>query len=346
MNLQLSANIRKYRRDMSLSQEQLAKRLGVSFQTVSKWERCESYPDITLLPRIAGFFHITVDALLGVNMLREEEEVEAIIARCLEADCHYRFEEILPLCDEGLARYPNNFKLLTWQAYALQRTAPKRAVEICDYVLENCTDSTLRHWTERNRCHALFNAGEKEKAIAAAEQLPGYYDTREDVLRSFLQGDALLEHVQNDIILKLAYEFWFSIRKIGDSYTSDEKIALYQKSNAVYDAIYETDDLAFKLTRKMRNYQGMAEVSLIEGRTDDGLAYLRQAADCAVRHDALPQVVESEALLFSAHPYDRQYEGHFEACKSLLHDLETEDEFYAAVRETSAFRDVQAMLKS
>lgn len=345
MNLQLSANIRKHRRDMSLSQEQLAERLGVSFQTVSKWERGECMPDITLLPRIAGFFHITVDALLGVNMLKEEEEVEVIIAKCSVADCHYRFEEITPLVEEGLARYPNNFKLLTWQAYALQHTAPKRAVEICDYVLENCTDSTLRHWTERNRCYALFNAGDKEKAIAAAEQLSGYYDTREDVLRNFLCGDKLLTHVQDDIILKLAYEFWFSIRKIGDSYTPDEKIALYQKSNAVYDAIYETDDLAFKLTRKMRNYQGMAEVSLLEGRTDDGLAYLRQAADCAVRHDALPQVVESEALLFRAHPYDRQYEGNFAACCSLLRDLETEDEFYASVRETSAFRDILVMLQ-
>lgn len=345
MNLNLSKNIRKYRRDMSLSQEQLAERLGVSFQTVSKWERDECMPDITLLPRIAGFFHITVDALLGVDLLKEAEEVEAIAAKCREADCHYRGNEIAALCEQGLARYPNNFTLLAWQAYALQRTEPKRAVGICDYVMENCTDSTLRNWTERNRCYALFNAGEREKAIAAAHELPCYYDTREDVLRSFLQGDELLTHVQDNLILKLAYEFWYSIRKIGNSYTPDEKIALYKKSNAIYDAIYETDDLAFKLTRKMRNYQGMAEVSLREGRAEDGLTYLRQAADCAVRHDALPQVVESEALLFSTHPYDRRYEGDFEACKSLLHDLETEDEFYAGVRETSTFREIAAMLQ-
>ncbi len=346
MNLNLSKNIRKYRRDLSLSQEQLAERLGVSFQTVSKWERDECMPDITLLPRIAGFFHITVDALLGVNMLKEEEEVEAIIAKCAEADCHYRGDEIAALCEEGLAKYPNNFKLMAWQVYILQRIEPRRAIEVSDYLLANCTDSGLRRWVESNRCYALFNAGEKEKAIAAARELPCYYDTREDTLRSFLKGDELLTHVEDDIILTLAYEFWISIRKIGDSYTPDERIALYKKSNAVYDAIYETDDLAFKLTRKMRNYQGMAEVSLFDGRTDDGLSYLREAADCAVRHDALPQVVESAALLFRAHPYDRRYEGHFEACRSLLHDLETEDEFYADVREQDAFRAILAMLKN
>lgn len=346
MNLNLSKNIRKYRRDLSLSQEQLAERLGVSPQTVSKWERDECMPDITLLPRIAGFFHITVDTLLGVNLLKEEEEVESIIAKCAEADCHYRGNEIAALCEEGLKKYPNNFKLMAWQAYILQRDEPKRAIEISDYLLANCTDSGLRRWTESNRCYALFNAGEKEKAIAAARELPCYYDTREDVLRSFLRGDELLTHVQDDIILKLAYEFWFSIRKIGDSCTPDERIALYQKSNAVYDAIYETEDLAFKLTRKLRNYQGMAEVSLKEGRIEDALGYLREAADCAVRHDALPGVVESEALLFRAHPYDRRNEGFPNMRAALLRDLETEDEFYADLRENAGFREILSLLQA
>ncbi|MBQ8275331.1 MAG: helix-turn-helix transcriptional regulator, partial [Clostridia bacterium] len=49
MNLKIGENIRRYRREKSLSQEMLAERLGVSFQAVSKWERNETYPDVTLL---------------------------------------------------------------------------------------------------------------------------------------------------------------------------------------------------------------------------------------------------------------------------------------------------------
>ena len=45
MNLKIGENVRKYRRDMGLSQETLAERLGVSFQAVSKWERNETYPE-------------------------------------------------------------------------------------------------------------------------------------------------------------------------------------------------------------------------------------------------------------------------------------------------------------
>ena len=52
------------RRANGLTQKQLADRLGVSDKAVSRWERDESLPDLTLLPVIADLFHITVDELL------------------------------------------------------------------------------------------------------------------------------------------------------------------------------------------------------------------------------------------------------------------------------------------
>ena len=65
MKLKIAENIRKLRHNLNLSQEQLAERLGVRFQAVSKWERGETYPDIELLLSIASFFGISVDELLG-----------------------------------------------------------------------------------------------------------------------------------------------------------------------------------------------------------------------------------------------------------------------------------------
>ena len=73
MKLKIAENIRKLRHDLNLSQEQLAERLGVRFQAVSKWERAETYPDVELLPSIASFFGISVDELLGTNEIEEKE---------------------------------------------------------------------------------------------------------------------------------------------------------------------------------------------------------------------------------------------------------------------------------
>lgn len=66
MTLYIGENLKKQRKLRELTQEQLADILGVSFQSVSKWERGEVYPDIEMLPTIANCFGITVDELLGM----------------------------------------------------------------------------------------------------------------------------------------------------------------------------------------------------------------------------------------------------------------------------------------
>ncbi|MBQ3182690.1 MAG: helix-turn-helix transcriptional regulator [Clostridia bacterium] len=69
MNLKFGENLRKYRLDAGLTQEQLADIFGVSLQSVSRWESSQkaSYPDIELLCSIARHFGVSVDTLLGNN---------------------------------------------------------------------------------------------------------------------------------------------------------------------------------------------------------------------------------------------------------------------------------------
>lgn len=63
--LKIGKNIKAKRIERELTQEKLANMLGVTKAAVSKWETEESYPDITILPQIAGLFHITIDELFG-----------------------------------------------------------------------------------------------------------------------------------------------------------------------------------------------------------------------------------------------------------------------------------------
>lgn len=55
----------KRRKELGLTQSQLAGTLNISFQSVSKWENGSAYPDIGMLPRLAAVLNTTVDALLG-----------------------------------------------------------------------------------------------------------------------------------------------------------------------------------------------------------------------------------------------------------------------------------------
>lgn len=60
-------NLRKYRKEKKLTQEQLADLLNVSFQTISKWEKEKTEPNIDTLIKIASIFNITLDELIGVR---------------------------------------------------------------------------------------------------------------------------------------------------------------------------------------------------------------------------------------------------------------------------------------
>ena len=77
MNLSISETIRAKRRELCYSQEQLADMLGVSSQSVSRWETASTYPDIELLPLIANVFGITTDELLGVPLINAENKKAA-----------------------------------------------------------------------------------------------------------------------------------------------------------------------------------------------------------------------------------------------------------------------------
>ena len=81
MNTTLGTRIASLRRERNLKQDELAEKLGVSPQAVSKWENDQTCPDISLLPQLAKILGVTVDELLtgkkeeepAVKMLPENE---------------------------------------------------------------------------------------------------------------------------------------------------------------------------------------------------------------------------------------------------------------------------------
>lgn len=99
----LGKRISSYRKLHLLSQEELAGIVGVSSGAVSKWEREISVPDIEVLVRLADYFEISMDKLLGRNTL-ENGEISFYNQR--EADRYYLALELLECCrlarEEGL----------------------------------------------------------------------------------------------------------------------------------------------------------------------------------------------------------------------------------------------------
>ncbi len=89
VNIVLAANILRYRKTTGLSQEELANKLGVTFQAVSKWENAKAAPDITFLPIMADIFGCYIDELFG---------------RIVRTENHFDLCTELPFPDDGIMR--------------------------------------------------------------------------------------------------------------------------------------------------------------------------------------------------------------------------------------------------
>ena len=64
----IGKNVKRLRQNKGITQEQLGEMLGISSQAVSKWENGSALPDITVLPKLADYFGISIDELMGYTL--------------------------------------------------------------------------------------------------------------------------------------------------------------------------------------------------------------------------------------------------------------------------------------
>lgn len=102
MRLPISQVIKRLRKEKNITQEELAKVLNVTYQSVSRWENDLAYPDVELIPLIASYFNVTTDVLFGTD----------------ETSVEYKIQEYLKLIqeqqkinsDEDFKRFENTLK--------------------------------------------------------------------------------------------------------------------------------------------------------------------------------------------------------------------------------------------
>lgn len=106
--------IRKYRKELNMTQEEMASRLGVTTPAVNKWENGNSCPDIMLLAPIARLLNITLDTLLSFQNELTQEEIVQIVQEADELFAQRPYEEVYEWITKKIACYPN-CDVLIWQ---------------------------------------------------------------------------------------------------------------------------------------------------------------------------------------------------------------------------------------
>lgn len=326
MTQDLGDNLKRLRKERDLTQDEFAEFIGVSFQTVSKWERNENYPDITLLGPISSFFGVTVDELLGVG--REDREKK--IAGYLETYERMRLKDLSGVFaefGEAVREFPGDFRLLV--RYMELLIAEKDSVRDPDFeqtdalirriygqIRTRCADDGIRVWAKRLMIGHLVKLYEctgdrsaRTQADGMLAELPALHDGRE-YLTMTMNSDAethrsVCENAVEELMLLLdnslvrAYYY-------DKNVPAKTKTAVIENYNrlllaAVPDALYSKNGMHL-----IYNYGHLGYMYAGLGDDEKALEYLALAAKSAVLFDERSDVSEVVAREYEQEPVFRE----------------------------------------
>ena len=184
--LYISENLKKLRKNKDFTQEDVADILGVSPQSVSKWERGDTMPDITLLPAIVNLYKVTVDELIGMDRINDNQTKNEIFSSAHKCLRNSDIDAAIKIYTDASKIYPNDDEIMSDMAMALALTDSKenllQAIELCNRVLNDNQGDKVHHTTRAALCFIYTKIGEIEKAVTVAKRLPHLRESRENVL--------------------------------------------------------------------------------------------------------------------------------------------------------------------
>ncbi len=194
-NINIGNRIRELRKKKGITQEGLASVLSVSPQAVSKWEGGLTYPDMEMIPVIAGYFEISMDILFDYDI----REMKAKIQKIIDDAGDYFFDDTqkyIETIKDALQEYPGNEELLTALLDAYEYNLRDKddtshldeMIGLSQKIITESKDFIRVCNVKDIQAAACLKKGEYRKAKAVLESLPREYDLRDRAFACRLSG--------------------------------------------------------------------------------------------------------------------------------------------------------------
>ena len=262
MEINLKEKLRELRLKKNVTQEALANHLGVTSQSVSKWERGEGFPDITLLPKIALYFNVTVDELLCVDQVKIEAIINEYQIKSREYHQAGENEKNLRLWEEAYSRFPNNLLVMENLMYAINREGdypcPRekadRIIELGEKILERSTNSFQRENTIEYLCYT-YSGIDEEKALYYANMSGTIFVGRETLKARVLSGEEGVKACQSYIATCIHQAaITSSLMTTKTDFTPSEEIEVRTFAVDILKRLYSDGNVGFYAFELSYNY--------------------------------------------------------------------------------------------
>lgn len=176
MKITIGANIKSLRQKKGITQDELSAAMNVSSAAVSKWERDETYPDITLLQPLAYYFGVSLDELMGYNKEKIQADIDNTVELYLKSYRKYGAEKTREFITKAYSDYPNDYRIMNYYMWNIAGDAADNDpavliahkdefLGICDKIIEGCTDENIRLGTWNMRAKILHAEGRTDEAL-------------------------------------------------------------------------------------------------------------------------------------------------------------------------------------
>lgn len=353
MEINMKEKLRSLRQQKNITQEALAKHLGITPQSVGKWERGEGFPDITLLPKIAFYFDVTVDELLCVDKVRAEEAISEYQRQSRICWQNGDNQKNLEIWEKAYAEFPNDCRVIEGLMYAINRKAshpcPKdeseRIIALGEELLRKSTDARQRENAVQCLCYT-YDGIDNEKALYYANMGGSMHTTREELKSSILDGEEGVKACQSYIMYlihaaamtasSMTSKVHFSHEVTIEAYTFAIDILkrLYSDGNVGFYAF----DISYYYRRISIEYAAMNDAENTLKALEESCRYAIIKANLKDMHYSAPMVNRMKYTKIST---TKNYKGN--ACNLGLKALE--DKRFDFVREDELFKKIIADLE-
>lgn len=358
--------IKALRRKMNLTQEELAERLNVSFQTISKWETNASLPDVSMFPLLANFFNVTTDELMGVDLAKKQAKIDEIIGEYNHLSNLGKEKERFDFICQAYREYPNDYKILEkyivalyydpyfWEEYwkkkdngelpeDFEKVAHKEELlVICKRILNECLDEEIRYTAISLLSGIYCNTGNEEKAIEYIELLP-FKMQGEEKEELYVRGtEKWWEYVRGNIY-DISENLYVKIRNCGlHAETNTESIRILNKAVDFIKLIYDEGDYGFSHYNLAELYYWLSGRYSYEKDYENCAKNLELCLYHAKAYDELPKTTIHSSYLVRGFKFERSkvYSGY--ECNDVKRELYhiQNDKLYDNVRDKQWFIDI------
>ena len=209
--MKIGMKIRELRQQAGISQEILARALSMTPQAVSRWENGTTAPDISLLPAIANYFGVSIDALFSYDTTLVQREIEGFF------DQYYALlqkseEDAQKLLREMLRRYPGQESLRLLQCIHLKAPEDIPAkIALCKE-LSKSKDPTVRTEAIAVLAAIYHKTGDEEHVRDVLSLLPECNATKLSLSAQYLSGEEAMLCAQRQKSSSLAQLFEMLLR--------------------------------------------------------------------------------------------------------------------------------------